>query len=342
MTRALSIGGAQAETLLNRCGSCGDGSNTRWSSRVESLDGLLMLTCGWAAAAGTAGPLGHHQGRQGGDTPLPEGGRAVVESRALMRRLEGLLAERLGDSHPKVALAALRLLTALMQHHRDTLAGHLSALLPRVFPRLGDPKEPVREAASKALDTSRSYYEAPQLCAILCPRVLELPPGAARDGLLEFLVALVPHASSFLGNPGHLRSLVQRLATALAQVATPPSHGHGAGPGQGIAGAGTGAGVGVEDPRTAAAARVMTSLFYLNREAFLSAAIPLPLDLLPSVRLALAGAIPDISNIMTEHRRRSTVAQGSGLGVRTGAAEAEGGHELKSPQEVGVGGVENG
>lgn len=135
----------------------------------------------------------------------------------------------------------------------------------QVFPCLADTKDSVRQAASRALDACRAAYPSSDLCAALCPRVLDLAPGRARTGLLEFLVVIVPHSSIFFKNPGHVQALTQRLAAALVQY--PPSAKWDGGLGDsdgGVASAGAG---------TSAAIRLLVALFYLDREVFKTAVV---------------------------------------------------------------------
>lgn len=158
-----------------------------------------------------------------------------------------------------------------------------------MFPCLADAKDTVRQAASRALEASRAAYSPHQLCAALCPRVLELAPGRARTGLLEFITVLVPHSASFLGNPNHLQSLTQRVAAALIQSPPPPNwdgRGSSVGGERGDehAGGTTGAG---SAPAAAASIRLIGALYRLDRDAFRVASSSLPHESVAAVRRAL-------------------------------------------------------
>lgn len=146
----------------------------------------------------------------------------------------------------------------------------------------------MRLAANGVLNACRAAYPPHQLCYSLCPRVLELPPGRARTGLLEFLAVLVPHSASFFlpgthpaaggGGGGHLQSLTQRVAAALVQ-SPPPANWDG--------------GLGDDGPTSAgsaasAAIRLLTSLFRLDREAFAAASAGLQPESAVAVRRALS------------------------------------------------------
>ena len=149
-----------------------------------------------------------------------------------------------------------------------------------MFPTLADAKEPVRRAASRTLDACRLVYPPHTLCAVLCPRLLELAPGRARTGLLEFLAVLVPHSANFLGNPGHLQSLTQRVAVALIQSPPPPTSTTSSAGNRDGGGGGAGAGA-------AAATRLISALFRLDRDALGAATARLPPESAAAVRRAL-------------------------------------------------------
>lgn len=135
----------------------------------------------------------------------------------------------------------------------------------QVFPCLADTKDSVRQAASRALDACRAAYPSSDLCAALCPRVLDLAPGRARTGLLEFLVVIVPHSSSFFRNPGHMQALTQRVVAALVQYPPPAKWDGDLGDSDGgVASAGAG---------TSAAIRLLIALFYIDREMFKTAVV---------------------------------------------------------------------
>lgn len=189
----------------------------------------------------------------------------------------------------------------------------LDRTLLQVFPSLADAKEPVRRAASRTLDACRAAYSPHQLCAALCPRFLELGPGRARTGLLEFLMVLVPHASSFLAEPGHLRALTQRLGTALIQH-PPPSNwdgGH-------VSSIGGGSGGTAEDHGTSspsasssgiATARLLAALFRLDRDALAVAVGSVTMDAAAAVRQALVRSIPEARDFLpTKQQRRADKA----------------------------------
>lgn len=149
----------------------------------------------------------------------------------------------------------------------------------------------MRAAASRALDACRAAYTPHQLCAALCPRILELAPGRARTGLLEFLVVLVPHSSSFLSNPGHLHALTQRLGSVILQ--SPASSNWDGGVGLSGAGGGAYVGAGEDQGSSSATARLLAALFRLDRDAFSAMLSSLTTEIAAAVRRTLVRAAPE-------------------------------------------------
>lgn len=204
----------------------------------------------------------------------------------------------------------------------------------QAFPNLADAKEPVRQAANGVLNACRAAYPPQQLCSSLCPRVLELAPGRARTGLLEFLAVLVPHSSEFFlqgnhpaGGGGHLQSLAQRVAAALVQ-SPPPANWDG--------------GLGDDGPTSAgsaasAAIRLLTALFRLDRDVFTAASAGLPPDSAAAVRRALSFCRSPSSSPVGKAGAVAGNASPSTAGGRAGsngAAAAVGYSPVRSPGAV--------
>eukprot|EP00903_Cladosiphon_okamuranus_P018792 g17287.t1 len=287
----------QMDELADQAGA------SHWAARTEALERMLQLL---TVEGGSSG-----DGDVGGGT-RGEGGRFVLESRPASRRLEAVIAERARDANFRVVVAALNLLRALVDAHPVLMAGHVSALLSSVFPNLADAKEPVRLAANGVLNACRAAYPPHQLCSSLCPRVLELPPGRARTGMLEFLAVLVPHSASFLlqgkgnqhsaagggGGHLHLQSLTKRVAAALVQ-SPPPANWDGGLGDNGPTSAGSAA---------SAAIRLLTALLRLDRDALAAAVVGLPPDSVMAVRRALSFC----------HTPSSSPAGKVGVGVSAG------------------------
>ncbi|CAN0516431.1 unnamed protein product, partial [Ectocarpus sp. 12 AP-2014] len=182
----------QMDDLADQAGT------SHWGARTEALESMLhLLTVESGGGGGGGDGSSNDSGERG------EGGKFVLESRPASRRLETVIAERARDVNFRVVAASLKLFGGLVEAHPALMAGHTSTLLPSVFPTLADPKEPVRQAANEALNACRAAYNPNQLCSSLCPRVLELPAGRARTGLLEFLAVLVPHSAVFFLDGHH-------------------------------------------------------------------------------------------------------------------------------------------
>ncbi|CAN0210355.1 unnamed protein product, partial [Ectocarpus sp. 8 AP-2014] len=313
----------QMDDLADQAGA------SHWGARTEALESMLHLLTVEGGGGGGGG-----DGSSNGSGERGEGGKLVLESRPASRRLEAVIAERTRDVNFRVVAAALKLFGGLVEAHPALMAGHTSALLPSVFPTLADAKEPVRQAANEALNACRAAYNPNQLCSSLCPRVLELPAGRARTGLLEFLAVLVPHSAVFFldghhssgggaGGGGHMQSLTQRVASALAQT-PPPSNWDGSLGEDGPTSAG---------PAASAAIRLLTALSRLDREALATASAALPPEPAAAVRRALSFLRPESPSPpgRTEAAALSPISAAESAVVAGGSVEADG---RRSPTTV--------
>lgn len=103
------------DALLEQAGE------SHWAARVEALDGLSrLLTSSSPGGGGSGGDLG------------AEGGCLVLALRSISKRLEAVIAERIRDAHFRVATAALRLLSGLVEACPTLMAAHSLSLLPLV------------------------------------------------------------------------------------------------------------------------------------------------------------------------------------------------------------------
>ncbi|CAM9417422.1 unnamed protein product [Ectocarpus sp. 13 AM-2016] len=316
----------QMDDLADQAGA------SHWGARTEALESMLHLLTVEGGGGG-----GGEDGSSNGSGERGEGGKFVLESRPASRRLETVITERTRDVNFRVVAASLKLFGGLVEAHPALMAGHTSALLPSVFPTLADPKEPVRQAANEALNACRAAYNPNQLCSSLSPRVLELPAGRARTGLLEFLAVLVPHSAVFFidvhhssgggaGGGGHMQSLTQRVASALAQT-PPPSNWDGSLGEDGPTSAG---------PAASAAIRLLMALSRLDRDALATASAALPPELAAAVRRALSFLHPESPS----PPRRTEVASLSPIGAGESAVAAGGSVEAdgrRSPTTVSDG-----
>ncbi|CAM9267704.1 unnamed protein product [Ectocarpus sp. 12 AP-2014] len=316
----------QMDDLADQAGA------SHWGARTEALESMLHLLTVEGGGGGGGG-----DGSSNGSGERGEGGKFVLESRPASRRLETVIAERTRDVNFRVVAASLKLFGGLVEAHPALMASHTSALLPSVFPTLADPKEPVRQAANEALNACRAAYNPNQLCSSLCPRVLELPAGRARTGLLEFLAVLVPHSAVFFldghhssgggaGGGGHMQSLTQRVASALAQT-PPPSNWDGSLGEDGPTSAG---------PAASAAIRLLTALSRLDRDALATASAALPPEPAAAVRRALSflGLKSPFPPRRTEVAALSPRSASESAAAAGGSVEADG---RRSPTTVSDG-----
>jgi hypothetical protein len=176
----------EVEALVDSAGQ------SHWSTRLQALEKLQAII----SDAGDA--------------------RSALEGRC-GRKLSRRLVDAIDDGHHRCAVASLDLLGCFLACEGCTplLAPHLGQALPKVFCRLTDSKEQVRVAAAPVLTAVRAAYDPSQLCAALCPRVLEPPSDRARSGMLEFITIITPYAAGYFKMGGHLRSYIVKLTGLL-------------------------------------------------------------------------------------------------------------------------------
>ncbi len=166
---------------------CGD---KHWAVRRESLEQLQALL---SSSSGKEIALEGHCGRK------------------FLQRL----GEACEDSNHLCALCGLELLHALLPHVNHSSLG---SLFPRVFVHLGSVKGGLRAAATAIIESARQSVEPAQLCAAICPRILDPPPEKARAAMVEFITGITPLAESHFKLPSSLRGYIARLATLLGSA----------------------------------------------------------------------------------------------------------------------------
>ncbi len=166
---------------------CGD---KHWAVRRESLEQLQALL---SSSSGKETALEGHCGRK-----------------FLLR-----LGEACEDSNHLCALCGLELLHALLPHVNHSSLG---SLFPRVFVHLGSVKGGLRATATAIIESARQSIEPAQLCAAICPRILDPPPEKARAAMVEFITGITPLAESHFKLPSNLRGYIARLATLLGSA----------------------------------------------------------------------------------------------------------------------------
>ncbi|EQC39146.1 hypothetical protein SDRG_03352 [Saprolegnia diclina VS20] len=126
---------------------------------------------------------------------------------------------RIGDSHFRVAQSAMKLLSLLVPTHPSLVLPYLKTALPKVFAKLVDPKEGVREQATLVLEaivasSQQGGYDASTLLSWIVPSMLD---GPVKVKLLVYncILQLLPSAPEFGNAPGPLRALVLKLADSI-------------------------------------------------------------------------------------------------------------------------------
>jgi len=143
------------------------------------------------------------------------GGSAVVKldsvQEAGMVKVLQVVSEHVNDTHYKVAQAAMEALQQLVLSSSPVVVSHAALFLPRLFSRLGDPKEQLNALANATLNQCREILDPVVLCTAVV-RVLADQTDKGKQVMLEFLQAIIPQANTHLCNPTNLRGLLHKLA----------------------------------------------------------------------------------------------------------------------------------
>ena len=114
------------------------------------------------------------------------GRRAAEDASAEAGRVADVFAAHLGDSHHRVAHAALDAMVEFVPVAGASLEPELERLCPLLFPRLVDAKESVRTAASAALAAIGDAHPADALLPALLESLDASKAPRAKTGVLEF------------------------------------------------------------------------------------------------------------------------------------------------------------
>ncbi len=232
---------------------CGD---KHWTVRRESLEQLQALL---SSSSGKDIVLEGHFGRK-----------------FLVR-----LGEACEDSNHLCALCGLELLHALLPHVSHSSLG---SFFPRVFVHLGSVKGGLRAAATAIIESVRQSIEPVQLCASICPRILDPPPEKARAAMVGFITGITPLAESYFRLPSNLRGYIARLATMLGSAGS----GH---------------------ISVAAARKGLKALYRLDCEGVINAVATLPHATQKAAKGVLAGLSEVIQQQKQEQEQQSTQEQ---------------------------------
>ncbi len=224
---------------------CGD---KHWAVRRESLEQLQALL---SSTSGKEIALEGHCGRK-----------------LLLR-----VGEACEDSNHLCALCGLELLYSLLPHVNHSSLG--SSLFTRVFVHLGSVKGGLRAAATAIVEMARQSIEPAQLCAAICPRILDPPPEKARAAMVDFITGITPLAESHFRLPSNLRGYIARLATLFGSAGS----GHSS---------------------VAAARKGLKALYCLDCEGVISAIATLP----PATQKATKGVLAGFPEVIQQQKEK--------------------------------------
>ncbi|RAL47733.1 hypothetical protein DM860_012358 [Cuscuta australis] len=175
------------------------------SSLTDALSGGLSSTSDWNARVAAFNYV-HSLLQQG-----PRGIQEIIQS---FEKVMKLFYQHLDDPHHKVAQAALSTLAELIPSCKKPFESYIERILPRVFSRLIDPKELVRQSCSTTLDIVAKTYVIESLLPALLRSLDEQRSPKAKLAVIEFSIgSFNSHHSSSEGsfNIGILKLWLAKL-----------------------------------------------------------------------------------------------------------------------------------
>ena len=128
----------------------------------------------------------------------------------------------LNDAHQKVVSEAMDIITFCVEHHSTCMTEKLGILLPALFHRLADRRSQMRDQANAILNTLRVVVEPNLLVSALSPKIVDIPEKM-KTAVIQYLVVLVPHCSSYFSNPQNTWAFLGRLGNVLGNAGSKPS-----------------------------------------------------------------------------------------------------------------------
>ncbi|EPS69812.1 hypothetical protein M569_04950, partial [Genlisea aurea] len=119
---------------------------------------------------------------------LQQGPKGVQEIIQSFEKVMKLFFQHLDDPHHKVAQAGLSTLSDLIPACRKPFEGYMERILPKVFSRLIDPKELVRQPCSITLDIVGRTYAIDSLLSALLRSLDEQRSPKAKLAVIEFAI----------------------------------------------------------------------------------------------------------------------------------------------------------
>ncbi|XP_020591401.1 CLIP-associated protein-like isoform X2 [Phalaenopsis equestris] len=146
---------------------------------------------------------------------LEHGPKGIQEVTQCFEKVMKLFFRHLDDPHHKVAQAALSTLSAIIPTCRKPFESYLERILPHVFSRLIDPKEPVRQPCRTTLEIVGRTYGIDSLLPALVRSLDEQRSPKAKLAVIEFAnISFNKHSPNPEGclNSGFLKLWLSKLA----------------------------------------------------------------------------------------------------------------------------------
>ncbi|XAR58694.1 hypothetical protein NMG60_11014186 [Bertholletia excelsa] len=145
---------------------------------------------------------------------LQQGPKGIQEVLQSFEKVMKLFFQHLDDPHHKVAQAALSTLVDIIPSCRKPFESYMERILPKVFSRLIDPKESVRQPCSTMLEIVGKTYSVDTLLPALLRSLDEQRSPKAKLAVIEFAISSFNKNtlnSEGIGNSGILKLWLGKL-----------------------------------------------------------------------------------------------------------------------------------
>lgn len=125
-------------------------------------------------------------------------------------KIAQLYIEKFSDSHYKVVMEALQSMCKLVPIFLSLVEPFLERLFARLFLKLTDLKDNVRQVASALLETISENFSGDTLLPVLL-KVSDDSNSKIRLACLEYILHVIPRSRAYLVNASHMRLCIMKL-----------------------------------------------------------------------------------------------------------------------------------
>lgn len=177
------------------------------------------------------------------------------------------------DPHYKVVLRCLALMNAMVPKYQLAFEPYLERVFGKIFLRLTDPKEVLRQSTEQLLLTIANNYSGDTLLPTLL-KVTDNNNAKIKLACIEYMLHIIPNSSSYLTYPSHMKLCMMKLNAQLATTGKVSST------------------ISVD----AAAIAALVSLYMVHPRIFLEQVLLLPMTEQAAIKSVMSNKHPDFDN----------------------------------------------